>query len=237
MRYYATCLGAALVTLACPTASANPESVDDAKAALLAVIATYEPGGPVTDALTARITAAADALEQAAGAPPDLHKTPELADGQWRSLFSSQGIVGEIDVAFMTRALPGGGKRGGKATSHVVLQELRPTAGFYRNTMVMTAGENDTPLLHLATAELGIADDKPNDLTVRFRQIDFVPGRADVTPADLRTALGLGAGTPLTITVPVDPERPPSRSTVTYLDGDIRINRGERYIAVLQKIQ
>lgn len=211
------------------------ESVQEAKARLLEVIGNYTPGGPVTEELTAAISAAVEELERAAGTP-NLIESPEMAAGHWRSLFSSQGIVGEIDVSFMTRALPGGGKKGGVAVSHEVLQELRPEEGFYRNMMVMTAGEDNVPLLHVATAKLGVAPDKPNDLTVQFRRIDFVPGRADVTLAQLRAALQLADDTPLTIELPLEQSRT-SRSTVTYLDDNLRINRGKTYIAILQKVQ
>ena len=103
--------------------------------------------------------------------------------------------------------------------------------------MVMSAGEDQTPLLHLATAELGIAEDQPNVLLVRFKRIEFVPASAEVDLPKLRSVLGLPADAHLAIDIPYDEKRPPSRSTVTYLDEDLRINRGKNYIAVLRKVQ
>jgi len=132
------------------------DAVQQAKSALLEVLAGYEPGSQISEALKGRVGDAAAALQQAAGGPPDLLANIEQLSGQWVNLFSSQGVVGEIDVSFMPRALPGGGHAGGKALSKVVLQELRPAENFYRNMMVMTAGEQDTPLLHVATAMVDI---------------------------------------------------------------------------------
>lgn len=212
------------------------DAVQQAKSALLEVLAGYEPGSQISEALKVRVSDAAAALEQAAGGPPDLLANVERVSGQWVNLFSSQGVVGEIDVSFMTRALPGGGHAGGKALSKVVLQELRPAENFYRNMMVMTAGEQDTPLLHVATAMVDIDRQSPNFLQVRFKRIEFLPGRADVTLEQLREALRLPEATPLAVNVPVDLSKPAAASEVTYLDGDLRINRGKTYIAILRKV-
>ena len=222
---------------ACVSPQSQAASVQDAKAALFDAIDAYTPGAPVTDEMTASIDAAATALEQAAAKPPKLAEMKGILTGQWASLFSSQGIVGEIDMAFMTRAHPGGGVAGGKALSHMVLQELNPDQAFYRNLMVMSAGEDQTPLLHLATAELALAEDQPNVLLVRFKRIEFVPASAEVSLPKLRSVLGLPADAHLAINIPYDEKRPPSTSTVTYLDQDLRINRGKNYIAVLRKVQ
>ncbi len=222
---------------ACSTLQSETITVDDAKAALFEAIAAYAPGAPVTEEITASIDAAATVLEQAAGKPPQLSEMTDILNGQWASLFSSQGIVGEIDMAFMTRAHPGGGVSGGTATSHMVLQELNPEMGFYRNLMVMSAGENDTALLHLATADLEFSKDHANVLLVRFKRIEFVPASAEVTLPELREVLGLPADAHLAIDIPYDAERPASTSTVTYLDEDLRVNRGRNYIAILRKVQ
>ncbi|MEM1263075.1 MAG: PAP/fibrillin family protein [Pseudomonadota bacterium] len=207
-----------------------------AKSSLLDVLDAYEPGAPVTEAVLGAIDAAAAALE-ATAALPDLAANPGAAKGIWINRFSSQGVVGEIDLMFMTRALPGGGKPGRKATSLTVLQELDPEKRFYRNMMTMTAGDPDVPFLYIATADLGVAKQAPNVLEVAFHTIAFVPTRADVTPNDVRSALGVADNAPLSINVPQDPSRPPSTSTVTYLDDDLRINRGKDYIAILQRVQ
>ncbi|MEM8981503.1 MAG: PAP/fibrillin family protein [Pseudomonadota bacterium] len=217
-------------------ATALADNHADAKVDLLTALQAYEPGAPVTDSVLAAIDTAAAALE-AAAEPPDLAANPAAAKGIWINRFSSQGIVGEIDLMFMTRALPGGGKPGRKANSLTVVQELDPEKRFYRNLMTMTAGEPAIPLLYIATADLGVAATAPNVLEVAFHTIAFVPARADVTLADVRAALGVAAEAPLSIDVPQDPERPPSTSTVTYLDDDLRINRGKDYIAILQRVR
>lgn len=209
------------------------EAVIAARANLLNVIGEYTPGAPITSELTERVSTAAAELEEAAGDPPNLWQEFDRVTGQWALLFSSQGVVGEIPVQFMTRSHPGGGIEGGTAKSLTVLQELRPADRFYRNMMVMEAGEDATPLLHIATADLGISADKPNDLTVSFRVIGFAPGRADVTPEQLREALSLPEGADLSVDMPLGIV---SKSTVTYLDDDLRINRGKDYIAVLRKV-
>ena len=101
--------------------------------------------------------------------------------------------------------------------------------------MVMTAGEQDTPLLHVATAMVDIDKQSPNFLQVRFKRIEFLPGRADVTLEQLRGALRLPATTPPAVKVPVDLSKPAATSEVTYLDDDLHINRGKTYIAILRK--
>lgn len=90
------------------------DAAQQAKSALLEVLAGYEPGAQISEALKVRVSDAAAALEQAAGGPPDLLANIEQVSGQWVNLFSSQGVVGEIDVSFMTRALPGGGHAGAR---------------------------------------------------------------------------------------------------------------------------
>ncbi len=214
----------------------SASSMSTEKAALMKALESYTPGDPVGDELLERIDAAALALEKTV-APPDLSADPAAVDGLWVNLFSSQGVVGEIDLSFMTRALPGGGKKGGKARSLAVLQELHPDQRFYRNAMTMTAGEEETPVLYLATADLGISKTASNVLEVQFHTITFAPGRADVSLEALRQALDVSQDAPLTIRLPTNTGRPPSTSTVTYLDEDLRINRGKDYIAILRKVQ
>ena len=221
------------------TATAEEDAVAAAKSALFEVLGDYEPGGLFSDELADRIDAAAANLEQAAGGPPDLRAAVDQLAGQWINLFSSQGIVGEIDVSFMTRNLPGGGHSGGKARSQAVIQELRPATNFYRNTLIMAAGPAQVPLMHMATATFDISDEAPNLMEVRFHQVDFVPGRADVTLAQVRESLGLSSETPLAVEVPVDLSQPAPTSAVTYLDDDLRINRGTKsdYVAILRKLR
>ena len=209
-----------LIFLACSVPQSQAADVDDAKAALIKALSEYTLGDPITKDITASIDAAAVALEQAAGDTPKLTEMTKILTGQWESVFSSQA------------AHPGS-----KTTAHIGLQELNPEKGFYRDMTVMSAGENKTPLLHIATADLGLAKDLPNVLEVRFHRVEFVPARADVSMKHLRTVLGLPEDARLSVDISDDSNRPVSRLTVTFVDEDLRINRGNDYIAVLRKIQ
>lgn len=205
------------------------------KQALLALLAEHPAGQPVSESATEAVDAAAAALERTA-APPDLTTDGAAVEGLWINLYSSQGIVGEIDLTFMTRALPGGGNRGGKARALTVLQELNPERGFYRNMMNMVTSDGQVPFLYIATADLGISKAATNNLELAFHTITFAPASAEVSLEALRRALGLADDSPLSIRLPENPERPPSTSTVTYLDDDLRINRGKDYVAILRKV-
>ncbi|MEM9531090.1 MAG: PAP/fibrillin family protein [Pseudomonadota bacterium] len=222
------------------TPAANLTQMSEAQVSALAglesALAAYTPGSAISDEVRDRIDAAAAALEATASVP-DLIANPDLARGIWVNRFSSQGVVGEIDLQFMTRAMPGGGQPGRKAQSLTVIQELNPDQRFYRNMMTMTAGEDDIPFLYVATADLGVSEAEPNVLEVAFHTIAFVPGRADVTHDQLRSVLGVGENAPLSIVIPLDPARPPATSTVTYLDDRFRINRGKDYVAVLERVR
>ena len=209
-----------LIFLACSVPQSQAADVDDAKAALIKALSEYTLGDPITKDVTASIDAAAVALEQAAGDTPNLTEMTKILTGQWESVFSSQA------------AHPGS-----KTTAHIVLQELNPEKDFYRDMTVMSAGENKTPLLHIATADLGLAKDLPNVLEVRFHRVEFVPARADVSMKHLRSVLGLPEDARLSVDISDDSNRPVSRLTVTFVDEDLRINRGNDYIAVLRKIQ
>lgn len=232
----ASCILAAVLLMLGGVASAETPARTEARAALLDALADYRPGAVPDAALVARIDSAAAALERTA-ATPDLRDAADLATGTWLTRFSSQGVFGEIDVAFMTRALPGGGAAGGKARVEQVLQELDPAKRFYRNTMVLNVGAEALPVLYFATADLGVSQTRPNDLEVSFKRIEFVAGRAGISQDALRRALGLADTTPLAIDVPAIPGRGPSVSSVTYLDEQLRINRGKDYIAVLEKVR
>ena len=198
-------------------------------------LAAYQPGEPPTEEITAKIDAAAARLEALAG-PPDLQADASLADGLWLTLVSSQGVFGDVDLAFMTRALPGGGVEAGSGRIVQVLQELRPSLGMYRNTAFLEVGDDALPAVHFATADLGVSSAQANVITVRFRRIEFAPTSAVVSPDALRAALGLPDDAPLVHEIPVMDGVPPSTSTVTYLDEELRINRGKDYIAVLRRL-
>jgi len=212
----------------------DPELVE-ARAQLMRALADYQPGQPPTEATTSAIDAAAVRLETLTG-PPDLQADASLADGLWLTLFSSQGVFGDVDLAFMTRALPGGGVEAGSGRVVQVLQELRPSIGLYRNTAFLEVGEDALPAVHFATADLAVSAEQANVITVRFRRIEFAPTRAEVAPDTLRAALGLPSDAPLVHEIPIMEGVPPSESTVTYLDGQLRINRGKDYIAVLRRL-
>jgi hypothetical protein len=211
-------------------------ATEQAKAELLEVIARNPPGTPPDAAMAAAVDAAAAVLEATRPAP-DLAAMADQLDGIWANLFSSQGILGEVDVAFMTRSLPGGGTPGGKARVHNVLQEIRLGDGFYRNMMMIDAGPDQVPILYAATADVAVAADRADGLAVRFKHFVFAPARADIGNDDVRRALALPATTPLALAIPADKLPPASPSQVSYLDGDIRINRGKDYIVVLRRVQ
>jgi hypothetical protein len=214
---------------------ADANEIDAARAELMGALAEYQPAEPPTEEIISRIDAAAARLEALAG-PPDLRAEASLADGLWLTLFSSQGVFGEVDLAFMTRALPDGGVDAGSGRIVQVLQELRPSIGLYRNTAFLEVGDDALPAVHFATADLGVSAEQPNVITVRFRRIEFAPTSATISPDALRAALGLPAGAPLVHEIPVMDGVPPSTSTVTYLDKELRINRGKDYIAVLRRL-
>lgn len=235
-RAWALVVSMLLVATAFTAKAQDASELAEARTALLAALEGYEPGAPIDPDLAASIDAAAQRLESLVPVP-DLAAEPERAQGLWVNLFSTQGVVGELDVAFMTRTLPGGGQEAGEARALTVLQELDIERGFYRNTMTMEVGPERIPMLYLATARLTVASEEPNVLGVLFREITFAPARADVTLGQLRDALGLPADTPLSIQIPITPERQASTSTVTYVDESLRINRGKDYFAVLQRVR
>jgi hypothetical protein len=207
--------------------------MESVKAALLAVLAGVNPAAPVADDLKARIEAAVAAVE--ASAPvPDFGVTPAAADGVWTTLYSSQGIFGAVPVSFMTRAMPGGGADGGTAEVVQVWQEIDMGRGFYRNSMALRAGPGKVPILYLATADVAPTKDRPNGFDVAFREMVFAPGVPEVSNADVRAALALGTEVPLAIRVPAPVAAP---ATVTFLDEDLRINRGANYVAVLRRVR
>lgn len=225
------------ILLASAALAVTPAHAQDAeREGLLEVLAEYEPGSAISEDMLARVDAAASALEKVAG-PVDLTANGELADGLWVTRFSSQGLVGEMPVSFMTRTLPGGGAEGGTARVEGVWQELRLEDGFYRNTMLLSAGPQEVAVFYIATAKLAVSPEAPEDLQVAFREILFAPGHQSVSPPDVRAALALGDQVPLAITIPEEAAPPPSASKVTYLDGGLRINRGTNYIAVMEKVR
>lgn len=198
------------------------------KAALLDVVRRYRPGAPVDTEHDAEVKAAAALLEADAG-PPDLVEAPHLVDGVWLCLFDSRDLLHAADMARMTvGALPSQ-----RVPIRTTFQELRPALGFYRNTMVMEAGPERLPFNYISTAQFEIRPEARNVFQVSFTSTSFVPADARVTPEALRTALGMPAAMPLSWT---QAPRGPFPSIVTYADEALRLNRGDSYISVLQRL-
>ncbi len=208
---------------------ATPEAL---KAQLLDVVAEYEPGTPITPEMDAKVSKAARALEEVAGAV-DLNAQSDSLDGMWLSLYDTRNLHYQVDLKFMS----GGVFPEKLVPVRMTTQELRPGVGFYRNTMIMQAGEAKVPFHYLATAQFGVNADTANVVDVSFQTFEFVPSDAHHSTDDLRAALGLAADTPLVLTMPDG--IPPANSTVTYLDNDLRINRGTTtpYVAVNRKLK
>ena len=208
------------VSQATDVEKAADKAVVKAKAELFEALANYTLGDTITTEITESIDAAVVKLEQAAGEPPKLTDMTEILTGQWASLFSSQ-----------TWGNHGGGDS--RLTTQMALQELNLEKSFYRNMKIMNAGE--IPLLHISTAELSLAKDVPNVFELWFNHVEFVPARADVDLKELRSVLGLSEDAKLAVYMPSDAQTK-SRSTVTFVDKDLRINRGKDSLEVLRKI-
>jgi hypothetical protein len=209
--------------------AADSTAVSAAKRALVAAVASYTPGTAVTPALDAQVKALAASLESAAGAKPDLVSNPELVHGIWVCTFDSRDLLHVAGMKIMT----GGRYPDAKIPARATVQELAPSRGFYRNTVMLAAGADAIPVNYEATAELSIDSTARNVFRVKFTQLAFVPGDARYDAAAVRTALGLPADAPLVMQVPAGPASP---SEVTYVDADLRINRGKDYISVLRRL-
>jgi hypothetical protein len=225
----------AVLTVICTWLATTAAVADDGaavlaerKAALLAAVAAYEPGTPVTPQQDRRVDAAAAALEALAGTP-DLAADPSVVDGTWIALYHTHDLLHRVDVGFMSGRLYAPLTVRAMATT----QELWPKRSFYRNRMVLET-PGGVPLIYTATARLALSAEAPNVLEVTFERFEFAPGAASVSQADLRESLGLATDTPLAIEV-AEPRT--STSTVTYVDEDLRVNRGRDYIAVMRKLQ
>lgn len=199
------------------------------KAALLAATAAYTPGRAVTKNEDEAVKAAAAALEACVPAP-DLRADAMALDGVWLCVFDTRDLLFATgDMARMTNnALPAQ-----IIPIRTTFQELRPAAGFYRNTMVMEAGEARLTFLYQSTATFAIAPDAGNRLQVSFVSTALVPACARTSPQMLREALRAPPSMPLSWTTP---PIGPFPSTVSYLDEDLRINRGADYISVLRRL-
>jgi pimeloyl-ACP methyl ester carboxylesterase len=202
---------------------------DALKTKLLEEIAHYQPGTPVTPARDDAVKTAAAALEAAAGAP-DLIAAPHLIDGVWVSMFDSRDLLHQANMKVMSvGALPEQ-----FVPIRTTFQELRPAFNFYRNTMVMEAGPQRLAFNYISTARFEIKPDAPNVFQVFFTTTSFVPADARISADELRAALGMPAGMALDVTMA---PRGPFPSIVTYADDELRINRGESYVAVLRRLR
>jgi hypothetical protein len=202
--------------------------VSDAKTALLAEIARYVPGTAVTSDLDEAVKAKALILETQSG-PPDLVAEPALVDGVWLCIFDSRDLLHQANFAVMTAgALPAQ-----MVPVLTTFQELRPAFNFYRNTMIMRAGEAGLLFSYISTAHFEIAREAPNVFQVSFTTTSMIPADASISPANLKAALGMPEAMPLSFG---GPPRGPFPSIVSYCDADLRINRGDTYISVLQRL-
>ena len=225
----------AAMLMTVPLGSATSEEAPDLgelKSQLLLTVAEYEPGTPVTPEIDAKISAAAKALEDAAGLP-NLSENVEQLDGTWLSLYDTRNLAYQVNLKFMS----GGLYPDTMTPVRMTTQEWRPAEGFYRNIMFMEAGDDKVPFIYTATAGLSISDKEQNLVDVAFQTFEFIPSDARYSADDLRSALGIEPSTPLVVKMPEGV--PASNTHVTYLDEDIRINRGTvtPYIAVLKRLK
>jgi hypothetical protein len=231
-RWRWNALALPLILVWAPAHSADAAALAELKSQLYAIVAEYEPGTPVTPEMDAKVSEAAKALEEAAGVP-DLNAQATTLDGTWLNIYDTRNLAYQVNLKFMS----GGVFPDTLVPVRMTTQELRPSAGFYRNTMIMEAGAEKVPFHYIATAGLGVNADKANVVDVSFKSFEFVPSDARYSGDDLRAALQLEPDTPLVLTMPEG--GPPSNSIVTYLDDELRINRGATtpYIAVMKKLK
>jgi hypothetical protein len=200
-----------------------------AKTELLAVIASHPPDRPVTSEIDVAIKAAALKLETLAGVP-NVAAEPSLVEGIWMCVYDTRDLLNAAGMKIMSGGLYPDAKIPARAT----IQELHPARGLYRNTVALLAGPNKIAVSYEATATLAIDPATPNLFRVKFEQLAFIPTDARYSQDDVRAALGLAASAPLVIKVPPGPASP---SEVSYVDADLRINRGKTYISVLRRLR
>lgn len=112
-------------------------------------------------------------------------------------------------------------------------QELRPAMNFYRNIMIMRAGEDRLLFSYISSANFAISAEVPNVFQVQFTTTSMVPAYGSISPEALKQALGIPNAMPLSFG---GPPHGPFPSVVTYADTDLRINRGDTYLPVLQRL-
>jgi len=202
------------------------------KTALLDLISDrYTPGAPVTPDVDSAVKAAAAKLEADAG-PPDLMANGALVNGIWQLRFDSRDLLhASGDMARMSA---------GMLPQQIIpidncFQELyapsEDAPGFYRNTMVMQ--KDGVGFLYQSTASFTIAEEAHNVFQVSFSTTSFIPLKASDGPAGVRKALSMPDHMPMHHVQ--SPPIGPFPSVVTYCDDTLRINRGDDYIAVLER--
>jgi hypothetical protein len=114
-------------------------------------------------------------------------------------------------------------------------QELRPAMNFYRNIMIMIMRTGADRLLFsdISTANFAISAEVPNVFQVSFTTTSMVPAHGSMSPEALKQALGVPNAMPLSFG---GPPHGPFPSVVTYAATDLRINRGDTYNSVLQRL-
>jgi hypothetical protein len=211
------------------TAQSQDNLTADPKEDLLRLIAEYSPASPVTADFDARVKAAAAKLE-ATLPRPNVAANPALVEGIWLCTYDTRDLLHAAGMKIMS----GGQYPDAKIPARATIQELDPARGFYRNTVALLAGPKQIAVNYEATASLSLDPAEPNVFRVKFEQLAFVPADARYSQAEVREALGLAAGASLYIRVPPGPASP---SEVTYVDADLRINRGKTYVSVLQRLR
>jgi hypothetical protein len=198
---------------------------------LFAAIAVVDPDIGPTDAQTAAIVSAADAM--IAAAPPlDLtsEASKEALAGLWKTAFTTHGI--ERGYATLQR-MSWGHAKDTPVRSSTVHQFLDPWRGKYLN--IVNFQITDTPYrgLHYARADVALKPEQPDTFLVTFRGFSFKPA-SDTPPAAFQELVA-GADGALDWATP--PDAPTFASPCAYLDATTRFMRGsDGHFYVLEKV-
>lgn len=198
---------------------------------LFAAIAVVDPDTGPTDAQTAAIVSAADAM-MAAAPPLDLtsETSKEALAGLWKTAFTTHGI--ERGYATLQR-MSWGHAKDTPVRSSTVHQFLDPWRGKYLN--IVNFQITDTPYrgLHYARADVALKPEQPDTFFVTFRGFSFKPA-SDTPPAAFQELVA-GADGALDWATP--PDAPTFASPCAYLDATTRFMRGsDGHFYVLEKV-
>lgn len=184
------------------------------KSELVALCAKTDAGFDKADPEVERIKALAMSLEEH-NPTPDAGRRPDLYAGRWVMLYSSFGVERETTLARLSfskyPATP--------VTMHQVFQEIGAGGDVYDNTVTFTGPDGAEG----AMVMLGRYEGNPEDgarMDVTFYEVFLAPTNG-AAPTDFAAALGLQGGLIQEIA-----KTPPLHSRITYLDEDLRLNRG-----------